>query len=173
MGHPTVQEFLAGTIKRVAAFGPQPRNLPEHPPQLFGRVQRALDSLRPDAVLSGLGPGYPMVAARAALGLKIPLIAVLPCRDYSDTWNHADSIYKEFIDLLAHAEYIHVVHDDDYRAVGKLCYTTRDRWLVDYATELLIHWEPNDAKHAWAMGYNRGLGAKARPLTNTYRKVRV
>ena len=102
----------------------------------------ALDYLRrehPERVISGMALGWDTAVARAALYLKLPLTAAVPCDGQEALWSDKDK--SRYYGLIALADNIITVNPGPY-AAWKM--HARNNWMVNNADKVVALWSGDD-----------------------------
>lgn len=93
-------------------------------------TSQLLFELNPDAVITGMAPGYDLLAGHIALNMDIPIICAIPF------YSHIKKD-KEYTDLLDKAKEIVIVSPGPY-FVSKL--HKRNEWMVDNSIGAIAMW---------------------------------
>ena len=94
-------------------------------------ARRELQSLKPDALISGLARGWDTAVALAAVDLRIDLIVSIPFEGQQDRWPTADQGRYGMLRGCAREE--HVMS----REPRTEAYRQRDYWMVDRGSAVL------------------------------------
>lgn len=99
-------------------------------------IRRALRTIQPDKVITGMALGVDQDVAEICIELGIPFIAAVPFLGQEKKWNERSQ--EHYRELLSQAEKVEVVHDGDYAAWKLL---KRNEWMIDRANVLLAVWD--------------------------------
>ena len=84
----------------VGCTGHRPQKIPNYNyDSLYDLATKALETLKPDKVISGMALGWDTAMAQAALNLNIPVEAAIPFRGQETKWsNKAKQLYFNMLD---------------------------------------------------------------------------
>lgn len=120
----------------VSATGHRPERTGGYGPEAFSKLVRVarinLARIRPERVNSGMALGWDQAVVQAAIDLKIPFWAILPCVGQERPWKRESQDYWRT--LCDQAERVVRVTDEPFTAG---CMQLRNVWLVDHCDELL------------------------------------
>lgn len=150
--------------KMTLAFtGHRPPKLGGYESAAINRVKTfAYDYLKkasPKKVISGMALGWDTAVARAAIKLKIPLIAAVPFAGQESKWRLRDQEMYRY--LLQYASIVHVVSPDGY-SPEKM--QIRNQWMVDNCDVLVALWNGSDGGTANCIEYAQGK----KPVVNLW-----
>jgi uncharacterized phage-like protein YoqJ len=119
----------------LAVTGHRPEKLGGYEWRVFARLdhlaRKELSQRKPSAVISGMALGWDMAIAKAAIDLKIPLVAACPCPQQADSWpQKTREFWRELLGEARTVEYISPLY---YPGVMN----KRNRWMVDRCHEVL------------------------------------
>lgn len=161
MNRPTV--ILAGT-------GHRPQKFHAHGFPVRGLFMLLADvatdhltANRPDVVISGMALGWDQALAWAALRLKIPTFAYVPCKDQDSRWTVKQrEFYRK---LLAKCNGVKFISMMRYTPT---CMEHRNRAMVNNATGILAVWDGSPGGTGNCVRY---AGKAGRPVTNLWEKL--
>lgn len=106
------------------------------------QVERELELLRPSEGLSCLAKGADQLFAELLIDKGIPLIAIIPSKDYESTFSNAIDLkkYKSFVRLASRIEPMNAAKADEG------AFFTASQYLVDYSNLIIAVWNGEPAK---------------------------
>lgn len=147
----------------VAATGHRPQRLVGIPERaVFDACRAFLATLEPEQAVSGMALGFDTIFARAALSLRIPLIAACPGEPGQQPSRWAAVDRAVYFDLLARA--VEVAHITNAPTYGRCC-TLRNEYMVDRADVMLALWNGEKRGTGHCAGYADRRGV---PLVNLW-----
>lgn len=111
---------------KLGGYGPPVRNL------LVECCIFALDSYKPDRVITGMALGFDMAVANACTILKIPYVAAVPFEGQESRWPMQSQ--SEWRSLIAQAQQVVYVCEPGY---DNKKMQIRNEWIVDNCTHLM------------------------------------
>lgn len=141
---------------RIAATGHRPQRLQSdwsqyHTttlPRLTHLALSAFERLTPSLVISGMALGWDTAIALAALKLKIPLVAEVPCRNHTSAWKDVRAI-ATWNHIIKNATTVYIP-DVDY---SPQCMQARNIRMVDSCDLLLALWDGSSGGTANCIAY--------------------
>jgi uncharacterized phage-like protein YoqJ len=106
---------------------------PEFTTRLIQLAEYSLIKLAPDLVISGMALGWDQAVANAAVRLKIPFHAFVPCLEQESCWPVKSR--EEYQLLLSHADECHYTIKAVYP--GPWCMQKRNEEMVDASDKVL------------------------------------
>lgn len=148
----------------LAATGHRPDTLGGYGRETDARLLRLaryeLDVIKPDWVISGMAQGFDTAIARAAVDLGIPFAAAIPFEGQESRWpQKAQETYRA---LRAKASW-EIVICPEPRGERNMFWAAnrmhdRNRWMVDYSTDLLALWDGTPSGTAHCVQYAQTVG---------------
>ena len=123
----------------VAGTGHRPPKLGGYGEPVLARLisfaGMVLKHYKPDRVISGMALGWDTALALAALELKIPLTAAVPCKGQQLRW--PEHSIKRYFEILDKAEHTVILAE----AYHRKCMQLRNEYMVDNSDYLLALWD--------------------------------
>lgn len=116
---------------------------------------------RPNFAISGMALGWDMAWAEAAIELRIPLIAAIPCRGQASKWPAKSQIRYN---LIKDAAYECFILSETYTPA---CMQARNEWMVDRCHRIAALWDGSPGGTANCLKYAAKL---ERPVDNLWGK---
>lgn len=124
-------------MKKIAGTGHRPDKLGGYDSRTYMMLYNtaynwlAINRKDIEVVISGMALGWDQALAEAALDLKIPVIAAIPCYGQESKWpQKSKDKYKA---ILSRIKTIHIVSPK----YTSSCMQDRNVWMVDKATDIL------------------------------------
>lgn len=90
----------------------------------------------PEYIISGMALGADQIWAMAAIELRVPFVAAIPCYDQDILWpNRSRSLYHSILEKASRKVF---VTEGPYSIVAM---QKRNEWMVDQCTELIAVWD--------------------------------
>lgn len=165
-------------MRIVAITGHRPDSIPGgyqmRSPEWEWITERMVEQLDgADKIITGMALGVDQLAAGIAIAKGIPFIAAVPLRGQESQWPLNSQ--KKYFDLLARAEdVVYVDQVDGYKAsTYKDKMFSRNRWMVDNATELLAVYNGSPSGTSYTFNYAQGKVPTVRVDPKTYKVTRA
>jgi uncharacterized phage-like protein YoqJ len=126
--------------------------------RLIAYAGTALDSYKPDMVISGMALGWDQALAETALLMGIPYTAAIPFVGQGDDWPKLSK--ARYIELVDKADRVITVCDVGY-ASWKM--QKRNEWMVDHSDMVLALWNGSEGGTANCVAYAEKVG---KPVVN-------
>lgn len=147
----------------LAATGHRPPKLGGYGDDVYDKlVQLATGFMietKPDRVISGMALGWDQAWAQAAVDLRIPFIAAIPCHGQSSKWP-SKSVHK-WKKLMALADRMVCISEHYTRS----CMQDRNVWMVDNCDEVVALWDGSSGGTGNCIRYAMQMN---RPIHNLY-----
>lgn len=119
-----------------------------------------LEANRPDVVISGMALGWDQALAVAAIRLKIPTHAYIPCVGQESMW--PEKSQKFYHKILERCAFQRTVHPDTFTPV---CMQWRNEAMVDAADTVLALWDGSPGGTGNCIRYAK---QKKKPIVNLW-----
>lgn len=100
------------------------------------QIDKALQEMKPEKVISGMALGVDQWAAHIAYKLKIPFLAAVPFEGQEKAWPKISQVTYHL--LMRMASERHIVCDGGYAAYKM---QVRNEWMVDHCDLLIAVWD--------------------------------
>lgn len=117
------------------------------------QIDKTLQELKPEKVISGMALGVDQWAANIAIRLGIPFIAAVPFLGQEKAWPQASQ--KVFNKLLGKAAEVVIVSEGGYSAYKM---QIRNEWMVDRADKVIAIWDGTSGGTGNCVNYARAKG---------------
>lgn len=125
--------IMAGTGHRPNKLGGYGLHITN---RLIAVASEALQTYKPDKVISGMALGWDQALASAAVLNKIPFIAAVPFIGQERMWPPSSQVI--FKELCGKAEQVVIVSPGEYSAAKM---QTRNEWMVHHCDTVLALWD--------------------------------
>lgn len=108
--------------------------------QIKFRLLQIFSELKPAKIISGMAIGVDQWAVEAALELKIPVLALIPCAAQESKWpGKVQERYKEMLaDIILAGGEVKYISDKPYT---NICMQVRNEAIVSNADMMLAVWD--------------------------------
>jgi uncharacterized phage-like protein YoqJ len=154
-----VKDFVcAGTGHRPSKLGGYGQEVFKG---LVGLALSAIHSRGYTRIISGMALGWDQALAAAAIQLKIPFIAAVPCHNYHVKWpNSSVSQYQSLLKQCSEVVIVtHAPYQPHYLQL-------RNQWMVDRADEILALFDGEKQGGTW--NCIRYAMEKGKPIHNLW-----
>jgi len=148
----------------VCATGHRPNKLGGYSDEAFDRLVKVmgvwLKENKPDIAVSGMALGVDQAFAVAAIRLKIPVHAYVPCKNHSSRW--PEKSQKLYDKILGRCDVVKFITDGEYT---NSCMQLRNIAMVDAADLVLAVWDGTAGGTGNCVKYAE---SKEKKITNLY-----
>lgn len=121
---------------------------------------KALEEMKPQAVISGMALGWDTALAEASFVLDIPLIAAVPFEGQESMWPHLSQ--QKYQSMLRRASEVKYICDPGY-APWKM--QVRNEWMVDHSHGVIALWDGSEGGTGNCIRYAQKVG---KPIYNQW-----
>ena len=154
----------------ICGTGHRPNKLGGYSDEAFAVLAKAargwLKENKPTLVISGMALGWDQALAVAAIRLKIPVHAYVPCKNHPSRWPQSSQVL--YAKILSRCEKVVMVTDGEY---NHSCMNDRNKAMVDASDLILAVWDGTKGGTGNCVDYAEKKGVKVENIYNNYIKI--
>jgi uncharacterized phage-like protein YoqJ len=134
-----------------SATGHRPGKCFDYSDKIFSNLvelaELAYSEYNPSEIVSGMALGWDLAVAQAAINMKIPFTAAIPCENQEHKW--PEKSQKQYQNILKHASKSVILSKTyDYQ-----CMQRRNIWMVDNSDRIFALWNGTSGGTANCINY--------------------